>query len=83
MRCPMLGEFMGTLMLVLLGDGAVAGVLLKRSKAEGAGAYGIWPVRRRASSSVPSSRQAVITEAPRVSSDVMARPKGRPSLSTR
>jgi glycerol uptake facilitator protein len=37
MRCPMLGEFMGTLMLVLLGDGAVAGVLLKRSKAEGGG----------------------------------------------
>jgi glycerol uptake facilitator protein len=37
MRCPMFGEFMGTLMLVLLGDGAVAGVLLKRSKAEGGG----------------------------------------------
>jgi glycerol uptake facilitator protein len=31
------GEFMGTLILVLLGDGVVAGVLLKRSKAEGAG----------------------------------------------
>ena len=31
------GEFMGTLMLILLGDGVVAGVLLKRSKAEGAG----------------------------------------------
>ena len=31
------GEFMGTLVLVLLGDGVVAGVLLKRSKAEGAG----------------------------------------------
>ena len=28
---------MGTLMLVLLGDGVVAGVLLKRSKAEGSG----------------------------------------------
>jgi glycerol uptake facilitator protein len=37
MRSPMLGEFMGTLMLVLLGDGVVAGVLLKRSKAENAG----------------------------------------------
>jgi glycerol uptake facilitator protein len=37
MRFPMLGEFMGTLMLVLLGDGAVAGVLLKRSKAENSG----------------------------------------------
>lgn len=31
------GEFMGTLILVLLGDGVVASVLLKRSKAEGAG----------------------------------------------
>jgi glycerol uptake facilitator protein len=31
------GEFMGTLVLVLLGDGVVAGVLLKRSKAEGSG----------------------------------------------
>ena len=28
------GEFMGTLVLVLLGDGVVANVLLKRSKAE-------------------------------------------------
>ena len=37
MRSPMLGEFMGTLMLVLLGDGVVAGVLLKRSKAENGG----------------------------------------------
>ncbi len=31
------GEFMGTLMLILLGNGVVANVLLKRSKAEGAG----------------------------------------------
>ena len=31
------GEFMGTFVLILLGDGAVANVLLKRSKAEGAG----------------------------------------------
>jgi glycerol uptake facilitator protein len=31
------GEFMGTLVLVFLGDGVVANVLLKRSKAEGAG----------------------------------------------
>jgi glycerol uptake facilitator protein len=37
MRSPMLGEFMGTLILVLLGNGAVAGVVLKRSKAEGGG----------------------------------------------
>jgi glycerol uptake facilitator protein len=33
----MLGEFMGTMMLILLGDGVVAGVLLKKSKAENAG----------------------------------------------
>lgn len=32
-----LGEFMGTLILILLGDGVVANVLLKRSKAEGSG----------------------------------------------
>jgi len=31
------GEFMGTLVLILLGDGVVANVLLKRSKAEGSG----------------------------------------------
>src|ERR1700676_115261 len=37
MRSPMLGEFMGTLMLVLLRGGVVAGVLLKRSKAENGG----------------------------------------------
>ena len=34
---PFMGEFMGTLVMILLGDGVVAGVLLKRSKAEGAG----------------------------------------------
>jgi glycerol uptake facilitator protein len=34
---PFVGEFMGTLVLILLGDGVVANVLLKRSKAEGAG----------------------------------------------
>jgi glycerol uptake facilitator protein len=32
-----LGEFLGTLLLILLGDGVVAGVLLKGSKSEGAG----------------------------------------------
>jgi glycerol uptake facilitator protein len=37
MRSPFLGEFVGTLVMILLGDGVVAGVLLKRSKAEGAG----------------------------------------------
>jgi len=33
----MFGEFIGTLILVLLGNGVVAGVLLKGSKSEGAG----------------------------------------------
>ncbi len=37
MTSPLLGEFMGTLVLILLGNGVVANVLLKRSKAEGAG----------------------------------------------
>lgn len=37
MTSPLLGEFLGTLILILLGDGVVAGVLLKRSKAEGSG----------------------------------------------
>jgi glycerol uptake facilitator protein len=32
-----IGEFFGTMILILLGDGVVAGVLLKRSKAEGSG----------------------------------------------
>ncbi len=37
MLSPFFGEFMGTLVLIVLGDGIVAGVLLKRSKAENAG----------------------------------------------
>jgi glycerol uptake facilitator protein len=37
MTSPVLGEFLGTMIIVLLGDGVVAGVLLKRSKAEGSG----------------------------------------------
>jgi glycerol uptake facilitator protein len=37
MRSPFFGEFMGTLVLILLGDGVVAGVLLKKSKAENSG----------------------------------------------
>src|SRR5256885_1789849 len=37
MASPFLGEFMGTLVLILLGDGVVANVVLKRSKAEGSG----------------------------------------------
>src|SRR5437764_377522 len=37
MTSPWLGEFLGTMILVLLGDGVVAAVLLKRSKAEGSG----------------------------------------------
>lgn len=34
---PYLAEFLGTLLLVLLGDGVVAAVVLKRTKAENAG----------------------------------------------
>lgn len=37
MRSPYFGEFMGTMVMILLGDGVVAGVLLKRSKAENSG----------------------------------------------
>lgn len=34
---PYFGEFLGTFLLILLGDGIVAGVLLRHSKAENAG----------------------------------------------
>jgi len=34
MTSPLLGEFLGTMILILLGDGVVAAVLLKGSKAE-------------------------------------------------
>ena len=37
MTSPLLGEFLGTMILILLGDGVVAAVLLKRSKAENSG----------------------------------------------
>ncbi|MGB0037245.1 MAG: MIP/aquaporin family protein [Candidatus Acidiferrales bacterium] len=37
MASRLIGEFMGTLVLVLLGNGVVAGVVLKRSKAENSG----------------------------------------------
>ncbi len=37
MTSPFFGEFMGTLVLLLLGNGVVAGVVLKKSKSEGAG----------------------------------------------
>src|SRR5213594_1969388 len=37
MNSAWLGAFLGTMILILLGDGVVAGVLLKRSKAEGGG----------------------------------------------
>src|SRR5947209_15750348 len=37
MTSPLAGELLGTMILVLLGDGVVAAVLLKRSKAEGSG----------------------------------------------
>src|SRR5262249_21441261 len=37
MTSPRLGEFLGTLILILLGNGVVAGVLLKGTKSEGSG----------------------------------------------
>jgi glycerol uptake facilitator protein len=37
MTSPVIGEFLGTMILILLGDGVVAGVLLKKSKAEASG----------------------------------------------
>src|SRR5438477_9799496 len=37
MQARLFGEFMGTLILILMGNGVVAGTLLKRSKGEGAG----------------------------------------------
>jgi glycerol uptake facilitator protein len=37
MASPIVGEFMGTMVLILLGNGAVANVLLKKSKGEGSG----------------------------------------------
>ena len=37
MRSPMLGEFVGTVILILLGQGVCAAVSLRRSKAEGSG----------------------------------------------
>jgi glycerol uptake facilitator protein len=37
MPSPLIGEFMGTAVLILLGDGTVAGVLLKGSKSENGG----------------------------------------------
>ena len=37
MLSPVVGEFMGTMVLVLLGNGVIADVALARSKAEGGG----------------------------------------------
>jgi len=37
MSSSFLGEFLDTLVMIVLGEGVIAGVLLKRSKAEGAG----------------------------------------------
>lgn len=37
MHSPFLGELLGTMTMIILGDGIVAGVLLKHSKAEAAG----------------------------------------------
>ena len=41
MASPVFGEFAGTFILILLGNGVVAGVLLKRSKGENAGWFAI------------------------------------------
>jgi glycerol uptake facilitator protein len=46
MSSPVLGEFAGTFVLMLLGDGVVAGVLLKYSKSENAGWMGSPPAGR-------------------------------------
>src|SRR5258708_23732237 len=68
---PFLGEFVGTLILILLGDGVVATVLLKRSKGEAsgwmvitagwafavmAGRLGSLPRRRQRASLIPPRR---------------------------
>ena len=37
MTSPFLGEMLGTFILILLGDGVVAGVLLSKSKAQNGG----------------------------------------------
>ena len=37
MHTPFIGELLGTMMLIILGDGVVAGVLLQGSKAQNAG----------------------------------------------
>jgi glycerol uptake facilitator protein len=37
MHSPLLGEFLGTMILILLGDGVVAAVVLKHSKAQDSG----------------------------------------------
>jgi len=42
MLSSMFGEFMSTMVLVLLGNGVIADVALARSKAEGGGSIVIW-----------------------------------------
>lgn len=44
MNSNFMGELLGTLFLVLLGDGVVAAVLLNKSKAQGGGGGGAWIV---------------------------------------
>ena len=41
LRTPLLGEFAGTLIMMLLGNGVVAACLLKKTKSEGAGWFAI------------------------------------------
>ena len=53
-----LGEFIGTFILVLLGDGVVAGVSLNKSKANGAGWIAItlgWGLAAMRPTSYPNS----------------------------
>jgi len=56
MTSPWLGEFLGTLILILLGDGVVAAVLLKKSKAEGGGWIAITQGGRSRSCAAPLRR---------------------------
>lgn len=69
MTSPILGEFVGTLILILLGDGVVAAVLLKRSKAEASEACGMradQAARIRDNSNVGAEIAAKLPKAGRV-----------------
>ena len=53
MHGPLVGEFMGTLVLILLGDGVVANVLLNKSKGQNSGCL---PPSSTSSNSISGSR---------------------------